>query len=155
MASTPSQVDLEMGQKFEQVAADLFVKHLWGASYSAVKRSERSFIDMSVVSGAEVYALLEVKARRVDSDIYDSTIVHVNKHTSARSLYTMRGWRTACLVIFEDKAGYFWLDERPDGKEFVARADRNGEGADHALYSHTRIIWVEGLREQIEAATAE
>ncbi len=161
MASKPSEVDLQLGERYEQAAADLLVERYIGVilpeeSYArSVKRGKTSHIDMAIEVDGAARLLLEVKYRRLESTAFETTAVHWLKYVSARQLRRALGLRTACLVVFLDRAGIFWLDERPDGKQFIARADREGEGCDHAMYAHSRITWIEGFREALDAITGE
>ncbi len=150
MASKPSEEDLAFGERYEQVAADLFVAQVF-PGYTATKRGEKSHIDFAVVREGLAEHLLEVKTRRVSSEVFETTAVHWLKCVSATALKRALGLETYCLVVFTDRAGYFVLSDRPDGKQFIGRDDREGAGCDHALYSHGRITWVEGLKEAIEA----
>lgn len=142
------QADLDYGKARERAGAEELVSRLWPGA-TLVSGHTYSDIDFLVVLAGQLVAFLEVKARRNSSSAFPTTICSFEKHDAAR--WGMRYWRvpTLALVIFTDRAGTFRLDERPNGKEYVGRDDRGGQGREHAFYTMERITWHDGLVEAV------
>lgn len=150
MASRASREDLEFGKLWERSAAQAFINRRWpGATLAGCPTF--SHIDFSVVQDGRMIAFIEVKRRKMESGRYPSTIVSWEKHDAGR--FTKKYFKVPvfCLIVFDDKVGYFDLATNPDGKQFVGRADRGGAGGDHAVYNNEHFIWIDGLLEEIEA----
>ncbi len=143
MSSQASPSDLSFGAHCEQPAATILAEELWPGSHIE-GRDRFSAIDFDVLDdGNQRVAFIEVKRRRVAHDAYPDTAVHWNKYLAARNFLRYYNVRTVGLVVFEDRVGYFYLDEVPDRKEHIARADRDGVGYPHAFYDLSRFIWLD------------
>jgi Holliday junction resolvase-like predicted endonuclease len=153
MSSEASAVDLKYGKAYERAAAEVLVAKLWPG---AEVRERKTFaaIDFDVVFDGQVVAFLEVKRRRLKADAYPDTAVHWSKYIAGRNLMRYFGVRALCLVVWNDRVGTFYVDEKPDCKEDIARNDRDGVGYPHAFYSLERMVWHDELLPAIEAATA-
>lgn len=153
MTSQASDKDLEYGFFCEQPAATVLAEALFPGSY-VEPRDTFSAIDANVMLGTQPVAFIEVKRRRVKHDAYDTTAVHWSKYIAARNFLQYYGVRTYCLVIFEDRVGWFYLDEKPDRKEMIARKDRDGVEYPHAMYGLDRMVWRDDLMEAMNEAAA-
>lgn len=143
--SKASKADLAFGKTYERPLAEALAARLWPGSV-VIEAAEYSDIDWMVAVEGKLVAAVEVKARRIESTKYEDTLVAWAKYDAARGLRKHFKVRTACLVAFSDRAGFFWLDELPNGRRQIVRRDRPGSPpVEHALYLHERFTWVDGL----------
>lgn len=143
--SRASKTDLEFGKRYERQGAEALASHLWPGAV-VIEAAMYSDIDWMVAVEGKLVAAVEVKARRIESTKYEDTLVAWAKYDAAKGLRKHFKVRTACLIIFSDRAGYFWLDEMPNGRRQIARKDRPGSApVEHGLYLHERFTWVDGL----------
>jgi hypothetical protein len=150
--SRATKADLDFGKAYERRGAELLAEKLWPGA-TVIEAAQYSDIDWMVALNGKLVGAIEVKARRVESTRYEDTLVAWRKYDAAKALKTFFKVRTACLIIFTDRAGYFWLDEMPNGRRQIVRKDRPSEPpVEHGLYLHDRLTWEDGLGALLDAS---
>lgn len=149
-ASKASSRDLEFGLLRERIAAEVLIEQQW-PDCTVRNLPNLSQLDFAIDGPTGLIGFLEVKVRRIAAGQYPTTAVGFNKHEVALALRKALRLPTYCLVVYTDKAGLFQLDERPDGKELMTRADRGHSGSEHAFYKTERMLWFNELPALVES----
>lgn len=154
MSNRPTRDEFEAGKKWERPAAEALAQKLWPGS-KVVEHQPHSHIDLAVVSPeGRFICQLEVKRRFVNHDTYPTTMVLWEKHDAARFTKRFFNAPTLCLIVFDDRVGFFHLENAPTGKEIKSRRDRPGSEKLYALYDVNIMVWQDDLLEPIRAAVA-
>ncbi len=135
--ATSVEKDLEFGLQQELSAAMLFADEIYPGSMVS-RLPEYSDLDFVITWRGELKAFVEIKARRVSINAYNSTIMPLRKHMIAKSIYESLKIPTYAIIVFEDALVSFRLENEPDAVEYVGRDDRSGKGMDHGFYNHIR-----------------
>lgn len=154
MSNRPTRVEFENGRKWERPAAEALVQKLWPGS-KVVEHQPYSHIDLAVISPeGRFICQLEVKRRFVNHDAYSTTMVPWEKHDAGRFAKRYFNVPTLCLIVFDDRVGFFHLEKAPTGKEIKGRRDRPGSEKLYALYDINRMVWQDDLLEPIKQAVS-
>lgn len=131
--------DIKFGLEQELAAAMLFADEIWPGS-SVARLPEYSDLDFAVMWRGELKAFIEVKARRINVDTYDMTMLPLRKHHIARQISDNLKIPTYAVIVFQDAMVSFHLENEPDEVQFVKRDDRD-KGMKHGFYNHSRFTY--------------
>jgi hypothetical protein len=142
--------ELAFGKARERLGAELLAEELWPGS-TVIECATYAEVDFAVSMNGKLVGYIEVKARRNVSSDFEDTLVTWSKHDTGRFVKKFFKVRTVALVIFTDTAGYFYLDETPDGRRPIQRRDRLDQPpVEHALYRHERMVWAENIKKRLD-----
>lgn len=152
--------DGAFGAIYERIVAEVAAEHLWPSSYVVCCSTFSDLDFMAVLASAtpgepgKLVGCLEVKARRVLSTRYVSTIISERKVIAARALRAYLKAPSHCAILFTDTLALFSLALPADAVELIGRPDRGGTGVPHAVYAHSRLTFYPTLFEEVTRRVA-
>lgn len=133
------KTDLAFGTEQEITAAQVFVERQYPNGIIA-KFPGYSDIDFIVIADGKIKCCLEIKARRINSTEYNSTIFPLRKHIIAKTIKETLRIPVFGIIVFQDVYASVDLTNEPDEISYVHRVDRN-KGSDHCFYNHNRLTF--------------
>lgn len=122
--------------RVDDTLADLWIARRFPNSVS-LRLPRGAEVGRAVAMDGQIQHFLEVKTRGCASDRYFSTVVRATKHQFASGAFAYLKVPTILLVVFEDTAYTWRLNEKPDGFLEIPTPDRSRH-VTHAAYAMAR-----------------
>jgi Holliday junction resolvase-like predicted endonuclease len=153
MGNTPTEAQVEAGERWEDPAAAALASKFWPGA-KVVHFPKYTHIDLGIIQDGVLIAALEVKKRNTRHKDYPTTMVLWDKHEAGRFFPKFFHAPVYCMIVWEDAVAVIDLATKPVGKRLMSRGDREGSEKLYALYALSQMEFHNDLLEQIKAAVA-
>lgn len=133
---------LQEGLKREAEIAPSIVKFFWPEA-SFFKTKQTSKFDFGVLKDGELVAFFEIKTRKISKNLYDTTLVDMDKHDAGRYCKKYLGVPVLCFFVWTDAVGYIDLETKPDETKMIYLPGRSAR--EHALYKTDKLKFSDEL----------